>query len=197
MNSRNLFYVRNIQIKLIFNDDKKIRSLFLLEKYLFESFNEKNEKFLISLKLKWFYDEIDKEIFSTKITNNLKELVENGFKKDVLLLIDNFHEIINCEFNENFISEFENFNKIFNKIVIKIDNQFYTNLYFQLAYFFYKNKNIPKKNFSIQINNKIDIFEKTFLMLFKKVIKKNNDKISKKRYLYQLMKEFVKNVFKS
>ena len=197
MNSRNLFYVRNIQIKLIFNDDKKIRSLFLLEKYLFESFNEKNEKFLISLKLKWFYDEIDKEIFSTKITNNLKELVENGFKKDVLLLIDNFHEIINCEFNENFISEFENFNKIFNKIVIKIDNQSYTNLYFQLAYFFYKNKNIPKKNFSIQINNKIDIFEKTFLMLFKKVIKKNNDKISKKRYLYQLMKEFVKNVFKS
>ena len=182
MNSSNLFYVRNIQIKLIINDDKKIRSLFLLEKYLFESFNEKNEKFLISLKLKWFYDEIDKEIFSTKITNNLKELVKNGFKKDVLELINNFHEIINCEFN---------------KIIFKIDDQFYTNLYFQFAYFFYKNKNIPKNNFKIQINNKIDIFEKTFLVLFKKVIRKNSDKISKKRYLYQLIKEFIKNVFKS
>tara|TARA_X000001036_G_scaffold258271_1_gene240144 strand:+ start:436 stop:1029 length:594 start_codon:yes stop_codon:yes gene_type:complete len=197
MNSSNLFYVRNIQIKLIINDDKKIRSLFLLEKYLFESFNEKNEKFLISLKLKWFYDEIDKEIFSTKITNNLKELVKNGFKKDVLELINNFHEIINCEFNKKFIIEFENFNKKFNKIIFKIDDQFYTNLYFQFAYFFYKNKNIPKNNFKIQINNKIDIFEKTFLVLFKKVIRKNSDKISKKRYLYQLIKEFIKNVFKS
>ena len=197
MNSRNLFYVRNIQIKLIFNDDKKMRGLFLLEKYLFESFNEKNENFLTSLKLKWFYDEIDKEIFSTQITNNLKELVKIGFKKDILQLIDNFHEIINCEYNKNFVSEFENFNKKFNKIIFKIDNQFYTNLYFQFAYFLYKNRNVPKKNFTIQINNKIDIFEKTFLVLFKKVIKKNNDKISKKRYLYQLIKEFVKNVFKS
>lgn len=197
MNSRNLFYVRNIQIKLIFNDDKKMRSIFLLEKYLFESFNEKNEKFLMSLKLKWFYDEIDKEIFSTEITNNLRELVKNGFKKDVLQLIDNFHEIINYEFDKNFMSKFEIFNKKFNKIVCKINNQFHTDLYFQVAYFFYKNKNTPHKTFKIQINNKIDIFEKTFLVLFKKVSKKNNDKISKKRYLYQLLKEFIKNVFKT
>tara|TARA_X000001036_G_scaffold356816_1_gene338943 strand:- start:1240 stop:1833 length:594 start_codon:yes stop_codon:yes gene_type:complete len=197
MNSRNLFYVRNIQIKLVFNNDKKMRSLFLLEKYLFESFNEKNEKFLISIKLKWFYDEIEKEIFSTKITNNLKELVKNGFKKDILQLVDNFHEIINCECNKNFMSEFESFNNKFNKIVHKIDNQFYTNLFFQVAYFFYKNKKIPKKTFKIPTNNKIDIFEKTFLVLFKNIIKKNNDKISKKRYLYQLIKEFIKNVFKT
>ena len=71
MNSRNLFYVRSLQIKFFFKNDQIIKVYFFLEYYLFNLNIKVDEILVFKLKLKWLYDEIDKNHFNNEITSNL------------------------------------------------------------------------------------------------------------------------------
>ena len=81
MNSRNLFYVRDLQIKFFFKNSEIIRSLFFLEYYLFNLNIKVDEILVFKLKLKWLYDEINKNHFNNEITSNLLPFKDKILKK--------------------------------------------------------------------------------------------------------------------
>ena len=59
--SRDLFYIRKIQLKFYFKNGLNIQYLFLIEKILFQSFSQNTEIPFSNLKLKWIYEQIDNE----------------------------------------------------------------------------------------------------------------------------------------
>ncbi len=59
--SRDLFYIRKIQLKFYFKNSLNIQYLFLIEKILFQSFSQNTEIPFSNLKLKWIYEQIDNE----------------------------------------------------------------------------------------------------------------------------------------
>ena len=81
MNSRNLFYVREIQLKLYFAKNVKMEALFELENLFYKTYDQKVDKILLIVKLKWLYDEIKNENFSNEITSKFKYLIEKNLKK--------------------------------------------------------------------------------------------------------------------
>ena len=82
MNSRNLFYVREIQLKLYFAKNIKMLALFELENLFYKTYDQKVDKILLIVKLKWLYDEIKNENFSNEITSKFKYLIEKTLKKN-------------------------------------------------------------------------------------------------------------------
>ena len=58
MNSRNLFYVRSLQVKFYFKKNEIVKTLFFLENYLFSLLKQSDEVLVIKLKVKWIYDQI-------------------------------------------------------------------------------------------------------------------------------------------
>ncbi|MAI29390.1 MAG: hypothetical protein CMP38_04185, partial [Rickettsiales bacterium] len=79
INSRDLFFVRKVQVSFYFKKNNVVQSLFFLENILFKSYAPKNEVFLANIKLKWLIDqvskpnEIDKSLLSlTPLINNQK-----------------------------------------------------------------------------------------------------------------------------
>ena len=60
INSRDLFFVRKIQVNFYFKKNKIVQSLFFLENMLFKTYAVKNEVFLSNIKLKWLYDQFTK-----------------------------------------------------------------------------------------------------------------------------------------
>ena len=75
MNSRNLFYVRNLQLKFYFQTNQIVKSLFFLENYLFSLTDNTEEGMVVKIKIKWIYDQIEKDNYSNEVTKNFLYLV--------------------------------------------------------------------------------------------------------------------------
>ena len=82
-NSRDLFFVRKIQINFYFKKNKVVQSLFLLENMLFKTYAVKNEVFLSNIKLKWLFDQVTKPEEIDKSLSNLKPLIDNKKQKNI------------------------------------------------------------------------------------------------------------------
>ena len=191
MNSRNLFYVRDLQIKFSFKNSKIIKSLFFLEYYLF-NLNIKVEEILVfKLKLKWLYDEIDKNNFSNEITLNLISFKNKALKKRILKIIETFSDLIYPLQLKNLEEIFVNLNKEFNFIIHQEYSNFDSSFRFQMIQYLYNNKLYEleglKTNISNIESNVPDYFEKTFIKVFFKNCIQKNKKISKTNYLINLI----------
>jgi hypothetical protein len=191
MNSRNLFYVRDLQIKFSFKNSKIIKSLFFLEYYLF-NLNIKVEEILVfKLKLKWLYDEIDKNNFSNEITLNLISFKNKALKKKILKIIETFSDLIYPLQLKNLEEIFVKLNKEFNFIIHQEYSNFDSSFRFQMIQYLYNNKLYELEGLKTNISNiepnVPDYFEKTFIKVFFKNCIQKNKKISKTNYLINLI----------
>ena len=191
MNSRNLFYVRDLQIKFSFKNSKIIKSLFFLEYYLF-NLNIKVEEILVfKLKLKWLYDEIDKNNFSNEITLNLISFKNKALKKRILKIIETFSDLIYPLQLKNLEEIFVKLNKEFNFIIHQEYSNFDSSFRFQMIQYLYNNKLYELEGLKTNISNiepnVPDYFEKTFIKVFFKNCIQKNKKISKTNYLIYLI----------
>ena len=194
INSRDLFFVRKIQINFYFKKNKIVQSLFFLENLLFKTFVVKNEVFLSNIKLKWLFDQVTKPEEIDKSLSNLKPLIDNKKTKKYLLnLLQDFSNVNNFSDKKNFIKTFKKFNSTFNKIINLTNEKFSTSWEFQILNFFYVSKinEIQKyKRFLFKTKKKIDVAENVFIEFFLK--KCNLTKVSKFQYLFKLLKELIK-----
>ncbi len=187
-----IFYIRYLQNKMYFKNNKVIHALFNLEKYLFENFDFNEEVPISVIKNKWIYNCIEKNEFDNEVSKNFKVLGESKFKDKILLLVDAFNQIPHLKQTKSFFHYFKNFNKIFNSLIdIEIKTNFKTSYYFQFVFLIY----IKKFKMDNSIKNKInsiydptDVFEIVFVDLF---LKNFDYKISKTRYLFKLLTKFV------
>ncbi len=195
-NSRNLFFVRKIQVNFYFKKKMIVHSLFFLEYMLFKTYAVKNELFLANIKLKWLFDQISNPNKLDKPLYALKPLIENKkIKKYLLSLLQDFSKIIDCSDNKNFIRNFKKFNYNFNKIIVLLDENFTTSFRFQILQFFYVSKinEIKKyKELLFKPEKNIDVAESVFIEIFSKKCNFDLTKISKFQYLFNLLKELIK-----
>ena len=196
MNSRNLFYVRDLQIKFSFKNSEIIRSLFFLEYYLF-NLNIKVEEILVfKLKLKWLYDEIEKNNFNNEITSNLLPFKNKVLKKKALNMIETFSDLVYPIQIRNIKEIFQKINKEFNFIIRQESLKFDSSYKFQMIQYLYSNKlyelEYLKKNISDIERNIPDYFEKTFIKVFFTNCIQKNKKISKTNYLINLIFNILK-----
>ncbi len=187
-----IFYIRYLQKKMYFKNNKVIHALFNLEKYLFENFDFNEEIPISVIKNKWIYNCIEKNEFNNEVSKNFKVLGESKFKDQILLLVDAFNQIPNLKQTKSFFHYFKKFNKIFNSLIdIEIKTNFKTSYYFQVVFLIYIKKfkmdNSIKNNIN-SIYEPADVFEIVFVELF---LKNFNYKISKTRYLFKLLIKFV------
>jgi len=194
INSRDLFFVRKIQINFYFKKNKIVQSLFFLENLLFKTFVVKNEVFLSNIKLKWLFDQVTKPEEIDKSLSNLKPLIDNKKTKKYLLnLLQDFSNVNNFSDKENFIKTFKKFNSTFNKIINLTNEKFSTSWEFQILNFFYVSKinEIQKyRKILFKTKKKFDVAENVFIAFFLK--KCNLTKVSKFQYLFKLLKELIK-----
>ena len=196
MNSRNLFYVRNLQTKFYFKKNEIVRSLFFLENYLFNLPNQIEENLVIKVKLKWIYEQIKDNNYTNEITLNLKVFRDLILQKKILNMIELFSDIIDEKKPDKIFSAFKKFNSVFNSIIAYSDSNFVTSDYFQFFQYIYKNnfQNIDylkKKFLTIRINT-IDSFEYVFVKVFFKSYILKKKKPSKTIYLFYLLICFFK-----
>ena len=193
-NSRDLFFVRKIQINFYFKKNKVVQSLFLLENMLFKTYAVKNEVFLSNIKLKWLFDQVTKPDEIDKSLSNLKPLIDNKKTTKYLLnLLQDFSKITNFSDKKNFMKNFKKFNFTFNQIIILTNEKFSTSCEFQILNFFYVSQinEIKKyKDVLFKTKKEIDVTESVFIEFFLK--KCNLAKVSKFQYLFNLLKELIK-----
>ena len=194
INSRDLFFVRKIQINFYFKKNKIVQSLFFLENLLFKTFVVKNEVFLSNIKLKWLFEQVTKPEEIDKSLSNLKPLIDNKkIKKYLLYLLQDFSKVNNFSDKKNFIKTFKKFNSTFNKIINLTNEKFSTSWEFQILNFFYVSKinEIQKyKKILFKTKKKVDVAEDVFIAFFLK--KYNLTKVSKFQYLFKLLRELIK-----
>lgn len=193
MNSRNLFYVRYLQLRTLNVRNKELFALFVFEKELFRYYPKTEEKILSKIKLKWLFEEISKKNRNNFILKNFNdsEIVYKNIKN--LLAI--FDKIIDKKPNHTLISEFKQFNRVFNKFIKEINSNFSTSYIFQIIYMIYENElvignsthNVLLKHFNENFDN-MKRTERVFVSLF---FEKYPKKISKKRYLYNILKSYL------
>ena len=89
MNSRNLFYVRYLQLKTLDVRNKELFALFVFEKELFRYYPKIEEKILSKIKLKWLFEEISKKNRNNFILKNFNdsEIVYKNIK-NLLAIFD-------------------------------------------------------------------------------------------------------------
>ena len=191
MNSRNLFYVRDLQIKFFFKNSEIIRSLFFLEYYLFNLNIKVDEILVFKLKLKWLYDEIDKNHFNNEITSNLLPFKDKILKKKVLKIVETFSDLIYPIQIRNIEETFEKLNKEFNFIIHQEYLRFDSSFRFQMIQYLYNNRlyelEYLKKTFQILSGIYQTILKKLLLKFFFKNCVQKNKKISKTNYLINLI----------
>ncbi len=193
-NSRDLFFVRKIQVNFYFKKNKIVQSLFFLENMLFKTYTVKNEVFLSNIKLKWLFDQLSKANEINKSLSNLKPLIDNKKTKKCLPnLLEDFSKITNFTDKKNLLQSFKKFNSTFNKIMNLADEKFTTSYEFQILNFFYVseiNEINNYKEFLFKTKKNIDIAESVFIEFFLK--KCNLTKVSKFKYLFNLLKELIR-----
>ena len=193
-NSRDLFFVRKIQVNFYFKKNKVVQSLFFLENMLFKTYTVKNEVFLSNIKLKWLFDQLSKSNEINKSLSNLKPLIDNKKTKKYLLnLLEDFSKITNFTDKKNFLQSFKKFNSSFNKIMILANENFTTSYEFQILNFFYVSEINEINNYKellFKVKKNIDIAEIVFIEFFLK--KCNLIKVSKFKYLFNLLKKLIK-----
>ena len=74
MNSRDLFYVRYLQLRIISVKKQELFALFILEKELFKYFPKTEDKILSQIKLKWLFEEVSKKNKNNYILKNFNDL---------------------------------------------------------------------------------------------------------------------------
>jgi hypothetical protein len=194
VNTRNLFYVRYLQLKTLDVRNKELFALFVFEKELFRYYPKTEEKILSKIKLKWLFEEISKKNRNNFILRNFNDL-EIVYKniKNLLVIFD---KIIDKKPNHTLISEFKQFNKVFNKFIKEIDPNFSTSYIFQIIYMIYDNELvITNSAYEVLINDfnkncsNIKRVERVFISLFLEIYPKKK-KITKKRYLYYILKSY-------
>ena len=193
-NSRDLFFVRKIQVNFYFKKNKVVQSLFFLENLLFRKYFIRNEDLLFNIKLKWLFDQLSKPNEMDKSLHNLRPLIDNKKTKKYLLnLLQDFSKVNNFSDTKNFIQDFKKFNSSFNKIITLTNENFTTSYEFQILNFLYvsdMNEIKKYKDFLFKTKKKIDIAEIVFIEFFFKNY--NLTKVSKFRYLFNLLKELIK-----
>ena len=169
-----------------------MKALFFLEKFLFENYKFQEDIPLTVLKQKWIYECINNNDFSAEITKPLRILSTEKLKKISLKLIKLFGNIPSITDKENFFKSFKKFNLEFNLVLKVFKETFNTSLDFQFSLLNY----IQKFNSDLtylgsikKIKREDDFFESVFLKIFSN---KNNFKISKVRYLFNLLRELIK-----
>ncbi len=187
-----LFYTRYLQNKLYFKNNGYIKSLFLLEKYLFENFSFNEELPISNLKYKWVYDCIKNNQFSNEISKEFIIFGLNKNKTKILSLIDSFTKIPNLNNVKDFFYYLNDFNKIFNSLLdLKGKKKLKTSVIFQFVLLIYTNKykfdNLTKTQIDFNYNTS-DYFELVLVNIF---FKNYNYKISKIYYLFNLLKGFI------
>jgi len=149
------------------------------------------EILVFKLKLKWLYDEIDKNNFSNEITSNLTPFKGIILKKKVLKIIEVFSDLIYPLQKKNVEEIFEKLNKEFNFIIHKEYSNFDSSFKFQMIQYLYNNKLYEledlKTNISDIERNVPDYLERTFIKVFFKNCIQKNKKMSKTNYLINLM----------
>ena len=196
MNSRNLFYVRNLQSKFYFQTNQIVKSLFFLENYLFSLTDNTEEGMVVKIKIKWIYDQIEKDNYSNKVTKNFFVFSNSIIKKKVLKMIEIYLQIQDQKRLNNVLKSFNSFNSVFNLIIKKSGSNFISSVHFQFFQYLYinefKNVNELKQimlNTSLNIN---DNFEKVFIKVFFNFYVKKKKKPSKVDYLINLLINFLK-----
>lgn len=194
MNSRDLFYVRYLQLKTSNVRKQDLFALFVFEKELFKYYPKTDERILSKIKLKWLYEETknkNRNNFILKNFNNLEFIYKNI--ENLLVLYD---EIIDQGLDNNLITKFKQFNEMFNGFIKCFDLNFSTSYIFQIIYMIYDNElKITNSTYDILISrfhrdyNKIKRVERVFISLFLEIYPKKK-KISKKRYLYYILKSY-------
>ena len=194
MNSRNLFYVRYLQLKTLDVRNKELFALFVFEKELFRYYPKIEEKILSKIKLKWLFEEISKKNRNNFILKNFNDL--EIVYKNIKNLLAIFDKIIDKKPNHTLISEFKQFNTVFNKFIKEIDSNFSTSYIFQIIYMIYDNELvITNSTYEVLINDfnknysNIKRVERVFISLFLEIYPKKK-KITKKRYLYYILKSY-------
>ena len=191
MNSRNLFYVRNLQAKFYFKKNEIVRSLFFLENYLFSLPKQTEEILVVKLRVKWIYDQIKVDNFTNELTTNFIVFKDSILKEKILTFIDYFSQTLEEKKIENIFKTFQKLNKEFNSIISFSGSNFLSSVYFQFFQYMYKedfkNRNELQNFFSnsrLKIN---DHFEKVFIKTFLKFFLKKKKKITKTIYLFYLL----------
>ena len=191
MNSRNLFYVRNLQAKFYFKKNEIVRSLFFLENYLFSLPKQTEEILVVKLRVKWIYDQIKVDNFTNELTTNFIVFKDSILKEKILTFIDYFSQTLEEKKIENIFKTFKKLNKEFNSIISFSGSDFRSSVYFQIFQYMYKedfkNRN-ELQNFLSNSRLKInDHFEEVFIKTFLKFFLKKKKKISKTIYLFYLL----------
>lgn len=194
MNSRDLFYVRYLQLKTSNMRKQDLFALFVFEKELFKYYPKTEEKLLSKIKLKWLYEETKNKNRNNFILKNFNDLEFIYTNIEKLLVL--YDEIIDKDLDNNLITKFKQFNEMFNGFIKYLDLNFSTSYIFQIIYLIYDNElAISNSTYSILISHfhknyiKIKRVEKVFISLFLDMYPKKK-KISKKRYLYYILNSY-------
>ena len=137
-NSRDLFFVRKIQVNFYFKKIKLFKVYFFWKTCCLKTYTVKNEVFLSNIKLRWLFDQLSKSNKINKPLSNLKPLIDNKKTKKCLFnLLEDFSKITNFTDKKKFLQNFKKFNSTFNKIMNLADEKFTTSYEFQILNFFY------------------------------------------------------------
>jgi len=193
VNSRDLFYVRYLQLRTLIVRKQELLAIFVFEKELFKYYPKTEEKILSKIKLKWLFEEIRKKNRNIFILKNFNDLDLNY--KNIMNLLVLYDKIIDKNLNYNLISKFKQFNKVFNAFINEFDSNFSTSYIFQIIYMIYDNELvISNSTYDILIEdfhknyNSIRRVERVFISLFLENYPKK--KITKKKYLYYILKSY-------
>jgi len=194
VNSRNLFYVRYLQLRTLNVRKKELFALFVFEKELFKYYPKTEEKILSKIKLKWLFEEITKKNRNNFILKNFND--SEIIYKNIKNLLAIFDKIIDKKPNQTLISEFKRFNMVFNNFIKEIDSNFSTSYIFQIIFMIYVNElvitnsiyKVLTNDFNKNYSN-IKRVERVFISLFLEIYPKKK-KITKKRYLYYILKSY-------
>ena len=195
VNSRDLFYVRYLQLRTSNVRKQDLFALFIFEKELFKYYPKTEEKILSKIKLKWLYEETKNKNRNNFILKNFNDL--EFIYKNIKKLLVLYDEIIDKDLDNNLITKFIQFNETFNEFIKCFDLNFSTSYIFQIIYMIYDNELvISNSTYDILINHfhknyiKIKRVERVFISLFLEIYPKKK-KISKKRFLYYILKSYI------
>ena len=195
VNSRNLFYVRYLQLRTSNVREQDLFALFFFEKELFKYYPKTEEKILSKIKLKWLYEETKNKNRNNFILKNFNDL--EFIYKNIKKLLVLYDEIIDKDLDNNLIIKFIKFNETFNGFIKCFDLNFSTSYIFQIIYMIYDNElEIGNSTYDILIShfhknhNNIKRVERVFISLFLENHPKKK-KISKKRFLYYILKSYI------